>query len=459
MPDQHVITRKIAVAKGVYAPGHLGELTQVLDFDLVDAVATETQTVQQRTRLLPTRVVIYFVLALALFEHSSYRRVWAKMTCGLRVLKLTAPTASALVRARRRVGPKPLRALFETVAGCVGRPSTPGVFWRGLRSVAIDATSMHVPDRPAIAGRYRKRSTDKLTFGYPLLRLSVLVECGTRAILAATFGPEADGEPTHARRLLHALGKGMLVLADAGYDSWELLRDIAATQADYLCRSGARRTPLILTELSDGSYRSVLGYGKLKVRIIEAWVTITWADGTVSREQWRLVTSLLDHHRYPASELIELYHRRWQAETTYLSIKSSILDGRVLRSQHPTDIDQEVYALLTVYQSIIRIAVDAVDTRPDRISFTVALQTAADQVTAAVGIIIPAGNRLIGVIGQAVLDELLPATRNRGKARTKKNPTSKYGPNAGSFPQTSLDYTITTHVTIMEEGLTARSKR
>jgi hypothetical protein len=114
-------------------------------------------------------------------------------------------------------------------------------------------------------------------------------------------------------------------------------------------------------------------------------------------------------------------------------------------------------------RTIIRIAVDAVDTcpdaRPDRISFTVARQTAGDQVTAAVGIIIPAGDRLVGVIGQAILDELLPATRDRGKARTKKNPTSKYGPNAGSFPQTSLAYTITTDVTIMEEGLTARSKR
>jgi hypothetical protein len=463
LPGQSVITRKIAVAKGVYAPGHLGELTQILDFDLVDAVAEETGTVQRRTRLLPTRVVIYFVLALALFEHSGYRQVWAKMTAGLRVLNLVVPTASALARARRRVGPKPFQALFAAVSGPVGRPDTPGVFWRGLRTVAVDATTQHVPNTPAIAAGYRKRSGDTLTFGYPLLRLSVLVECGTRAILAAVFGPEADGETTHARRLLDAIGAGMLVLADAGYDSWELLRDIAATKAHYLCRSGARRTPLILRELSDGSYLSVLGYGRLKVRIIEAWVTITWADGTVTREQWRLVSSLLDHRRYPAGELVRLYHRRWQVETTYLSIKSTILDGRVLRSRHAAEIDQEVYALLTVYQTIIRTAVDAVDTsldaRPDRISFTVALQTAGDQVIAAVGIIIPVGDGLVGVIGQAVLNDLLPAPRNRGKARTKKNPTSKYGPNAGAFPQTSLNYTINTNVTIMEEGLTARSKR
>jgi hypothetical protein len=207
----------------------------------------------------------------------------------------------------------------------------------------------------------------------------------------------------------------------------------------------------------------VLGYGRFKVRIIEAWVTVTWADGRTTREQWRLVTNLLDHRRYPASDLVELYHRRWQVETTYFSIKESILDGRVLRSQDPAGIEQEVYALLTVYQAIIRMAVDAVDTvpdaRPDRVSFTAALETAGESVIAAVGIIIPVGDGLVGAIGQAVLDDLLPAPRNRGKARTRHNPTSKYGPNAGAFPQTSLNYTIDTTVMIMEEGLTARSKR
>lgn len=474
MRGQCVITREFAVAEGVFAPGHLGELTQVLDFELVDAVAAETGTVQRRVRLLPTRVVIYFVLALALFEHSSYRRVWAKLTAGLSMLALVAPTAGALTRARRRVGPKPLRALFEAVAGVVGRPTTPGVFWRGMRTVAIDATTMHVPEalcRTGSVDGYAKRSGmrlgNRVAFGYPLLRLSVLVECGTRAVIAAVFGPESEGEKGgengHAERLLHAVRAGMLVLADAGYDSWTLLRDIAGAQAEFLCRATSRRTPLVLRELSDGSYLSVLGYGRLKVRIIEAWVTVTWADGTVTREQWRLVTSLLDHRRHPAGDLVDLYHRRWQVETTYLSIKSTILDGRVLRSHRPDDIDQEIHALLTVYQTIIRIAVDAVDTqtgtRPDRISFTVALQTAADQVVAAVGIITLAGTTLVGAIGRAVLDDLLPTPRPRGKARTRKNPVSKYTANTGAFPKTSLTYTIDTHITIMEDGLTPRPRR
>jgi hypothetical protein len=471
---QCVITREIVVAEGVFAPGHLGELTQILDFDLVDAVAAETGTVQRRVRRLPTRVVIYFVLALALFEHSGYRRVWAKLTAGLAALNVVTPTSGALARARRRVGPAPLRALFEAISGVVARPGTPGAFWRGLRVVAFDATTMHVPEalcRNGFTKRAGKRAGVEVTFGYPLLRLSVLVECGTRAVIAAVFGPESEGEKGgdrgHAERLLHAVRAGMLVLADAGYDSWTLLRDIAATNAEFLCRSTARRTPLVLRELSDGSYLSAIGYGRLKVRIIEAWVTVTWADGTVTRQQWRLVTSLLDHRRHPAGDLINLYHRRWQVETTYLSIKSTILDGRVLRSHRPADIDQEIWALLTVYQTIIRMAVDAIDaspdtrpgTRPDRISFTAALQTAADQVTAAAGIITPTGATLIGVIGRAVLDELLPPPRPRGKARTRKNPTSKYTANTGAFPRTSLTYTITTTVTIMEEGLTPRTRR
>jgi Transposase DDE domain len=242
----------------------------------------------------------------------------------------------------------------------------------------------------------------------------------------------------------------------------KLLRDITATGAHVLCRSGARRTPLILRELPDRSYLSTLD-GRFQVRVIEAWITIGWADGTTEQRQWRLITSLLDHHRHPAAELVDLYHRRWQAETTYLSIKSTILHGRVLRSTHPADIDQEMWALLTVYQTLIRTSVDALTTRPgtppDRISFTVALHTAADLVIAAVGIIRPAGRSRIGVIGQAVLDRLLPAPRRRSKNRARKNPTSKYSRNAGTFPRASLGYTLTTQIMIMPNGLTPLKRR
>jgi hypothetical protein len=467
--EKSVITRTIEVAGGVYAPGHLGELTQVVDFSLVDAVLEETGTRERRLRLLPSRVVVYFVLALALFEDCSYREVWGKLVAGLEGLALVRPAVSSLSRARRRIGAAPLRRLFEILAGPVAHRGQTGSFWRGLRTVAVDGTLLHAPDEPAITWRYPKRAGDQLEFGYPLLRLVVLIECGTRAILAAAFGPESDGELTYAGRLLSVLDRTMLLLADAGFDANTFARDVNTTGAQFLVRSSARRIPTPARHLADGSYLARIGYGVLPalltIRVIEADITLTLADGTVRHEQWRLLTSLLDATRYPATELTALYHERWQAETTYFSIKATMLDGRILRSRSLSGLDQEVYALLTAYQALIRAAADTACTRPgldmDRISFTVLLATAADTIISASGILPPAGPaELVGTIGRAVLDALHPARhRHRVKARTRKNPTSKYGPNAGQHPTTSQNYTIRTAVTFFEHGLANRSRR
>jgi hypothetical protein len=463
---ESVITRTIRVAKGVFAPGHLGELTQVVDFELVDAVVEETGTRQCRTRLLPTRVVVYFVLALALFERCSYRGVWAKLTAGLTELGLTRPNVSSLSRARRRIGVAPLRQLFQTLAGPVAFRGQAGVFYRGLRTVAIDGTTLHVPDDKMLTWRYPKRAGEHHEFGYPLLRLLALVECGTRAVLAAAFGPETTGELGYARHLLQVVDRTMLVLADAGFDAVEFLRDIATSRASFLVRSSARRCPTPQHHLPDGSYLARLGYGilttLLPVRIIEAAVTITLADGTIRHEQWRLITNLLDHTRHPARELVDLYHERWQVETTYYSIKATILDGRVLRSHTPTGIDQEVYALLTVYQALIRTAADTITAHPDldmdRISFTILLHTAGDLVTTATAILPNEPTQLIGPIGQAALHHLLPARRrHRTKTRTRKNRTSKYQ-HPGPHPTTTTTYTYQAEITYFEEGLQPRPR-
>jgi hypothetical protein len=465
---ESAIAGRVSVAPRVFAAGHLGELTQIIDTALVDAVAAETGMVQKRVRLLPTRVVVFFVLGLALFPECGYRLVWGKLTAS--VGGLAAASASALCRARRRVGAAPLQALFEAIAGAVAAPGVAGVCWRGLRLVAWDATLMRVPDSPVVRRVYRKRGGVKLAWGYPLLRLSVLVECGTRALIGAAFGPDTVGESGYARRLLACLRPDMLLLADAYYDDRGLLAQVNATGAAWLVRSTATRAPLIGTVLPDGSYLSRLvgrrrGDRQVDVRVIEAWLRIECADGTVRRAQWRLLTSLTDHRRFPAADLVRLYHDRWEAETCFRGIKSTVLDGRVLRSHWPAGIDQEVWALLAVYQALIRIGVDAVTgpaatagTDPDRVSLTVAWQTARDQVVAAQGIQPSTPHPCHTVIGAAVRAHLLPPRRQRLKARTKKIATSQYKSTGTSWPTTSLNYTIDTHITIFEEGLTARPK-
>ena len=85
------ITRTVTAAAGVYAPGHLGELTQYLPFELVDDVLEQTRAVQRRLRALPSRTGVYFLLALAMFPRLGHARVWAKLTAGLAGLDVLSP--------------------------------------------------------------------------------------------------------------------------------------------------------------------------------------------------------------------------------------------------------------------------------------------------------------------------------------------------------------------------------
>ena len=383
--------RPIIAAAGVYAPGHIGELTQYLPFELVDDVLSETKTVQRRLRDLPSRVGVYFVLALMLFPRLGYPRVWQKLTAGLRGLELPSPSEKALRDLRRRLGPAPFKALFEIVAGPLGQPHTPGVSYRGLRTVAFDGcNSLRVPDTErnrSWLGRIRYRMGFA---GYPTLRMMTLVETGTRSMIGAVLGSAADrDEATLARRLLPLLHPGVVVLLDRAFDAAAFLIELDQTGARFLVRSKSTRRPPVLTQLPDGSFLSDLG--GLPVRIIDADLTVTGADGSRVRDRYRLITTLLNHDHHPAAELVRLYHERWEIEIAYLALRHTILDGQVLRSQDRPGLEQEVWALLTLYQLLRMAMVTAVesrpDTNPDRASFTTALQAARDQLIAADGIL------------------------------------------------------------------------
>jgi hypothetical protein len=206
----------------------------------------------------------------------------------------------------------------------------------------------------------------------------------------------------------------MILLGDRNFGAQDLLAQIAATEADLLVRLKNGRKIPVLARYSDGSYLSILG--RLRVRIIECEITIATTAGRRTGV-YRLATTLLDPHRYPAAELIQLYHRRWEIETAYLELKSSILGGRVLRARTPTGIEQEVYALLVTYQLLRTAMADATTTRPgidpDRASFTIAYQTARDQLIQAANVIADTVIDLVGTIGRHVLANLMPARRLR----------------------------------------------
>jgi hypothetical protein len=423
-PPLVTTTRTISVAAGVFAPGHIGELTAIVPFELVDAVLEETGCVERRLRVLPSRVGVYFVLVMCLFPEIGYRLVWDKLTGGLTGVPVARPTAKALRDLRRRVGVGPVRALFEVLAGPVAQPRTPGVSFGRYRTVSFDGcTSQKAPDTERNRAWLGKRSCDS----FPMLELMTLVETGTRALLGAVFGPTAPGETAYAAKLLHLLGRDMLVLWDKGFDSHEFIAAVDETGARILGRMAGKRRPPVLARLADGSYLSRAGI--LPVRIIEASITVACQDGTVYRGDYRLVTTLIDHHRYPAGALIALYHDRWEHESAYFALRHTMMDGRVLRSSDRVGLEQELWALLTVYQ-LLRTAMAAAaesvpGTDPDRTGFTTAYQASRDQVVKAEAVITD-GTDPVGEIGRKVLADLLPARRLRVSARKVKSAHSRY---------------------------------
>jgi Insertion element 4 transposase N-terminal/Transposase DDE domain len=445
--DQCVITREITVATGVFAPGHLGELTQIVPFEMVDQALAATGTTQARIRMLPARVVVYLLLAGCLFAELGYQQVRHKLTTGLGTLPAARPSGNALWQARARLGPAPLRWLFDLLRGPATAITAGSVRWHGLLVCAIDGTTMTIPDSPRNLAVYSKQAGSHGGSGYPLLRLVALVTCGTRTIIDAVFGPISCSEQDCTRQLARSLHAGMIVLLDRNFDVAALIGELAATHADLLVRIKANRKPPVLRRYRDGSFLSQIG--TVKVRVAECEITIATSAGKHTGV-YRLATTLLDWRRYPAAELVTLYHQRREIETAFLELKSSILGGRVLRARTPAGIAQEVYALLASYQ-ILRIAItDAIEAAggadPDRGSFTVALNAARDLLVQAANVIAGTITDLIGGIGRRVLDNLLPDRRLHISPRIVKRAISKWQARGPRIDRRSYKATLSINI-------------
>jgi hypothetical protein len=391
----------------------VGALTRVFPPELVDAVLGEADAVEVRRRSLPSRMVVYFVLALWLFRgrNCGYPHVLNKLVAGLyfqrRAEALVAgrapdgswspPTQSSLVKARPRVGPEPLRMLFERVAGPLSEPGQAGVYLRDLRMIVLDGSTSSVPRDDANRAEFGGASNGDGPTAFPLVRWVIAAEPGTLGLLGATFGAYTVAETTLVRDLLGLLGPGTLALADRAYLSYGLAAEVTGAGGHFLWRASASFRLRPVRTLPDGSYLAKLHPGKgdtgkpMTVRVIEYTVhTTPLGDGqakeTVS-ELFCLVTDLLDPDEYPMLELACAYPVRWVAEIVIGHHKTDMGQGQpVLRSRDPEGVAQEMWALFAVYQGLQRLigmAAGALGAPPDTISFPAALTAAADSVGAA----------------------------------------------------------------------------
>ena len=454
-------------------PLRLGVLTEQVPVALIDEVVGSAALGKRRCRLLPDRAVMYFVLGLCLFSGADsmappgYRTVMRWLTNGLRHLPgIVVPTSPALTKARRRLGPAPMAALFDRVRGPAGPVGTRGVVAFGRQVVAWDGTGVDVADTPVNAASFGRAGPA----GHPQLRLLALLECGTHALIDAVFdGFHTASEHVLARRVLTSLRPGMLLLADRNFPGHQLWGEAVATGADLAWRLKKNTVFVPTTVLPDGSFLSVMGtpaenvrYGQARaagrplqgpptghtVRIVEYTVTVHAADGTTRVEPFRLVTSLLDHRIASAGELAALYHQRWEIELGYGEFKCRLRGAEfILRSRSPELVHQEMHAFLVVYQALAGLrtrSAHAVDLEPARISFTITVRLARDQVCNQAG---ADPDTLATALEQTITDliaDTLPSRRHRLYERIKRPPKNSFPTKKPDHirPGSRIDYTL-----------------
>ena len=370
----------------------IGVLTRVFPPEVVDRVVAEAGRVERRQRLLPARVVVYYVLGLGLHSQSSYEEVMRMLVDGLAWQSgwrrpWSVPTKAALFKARARLGAEPLRALFERVAVPLAEPETVGAFYRDWRLVSIDGTCLDVADTPANERAFGRPGSGRGegVGAFPQLRLVGLAECGTHALFDVQIGTLSDDERVLAGRLLGALAPGMLCLADRGFYSYGLWKRACQSGAQLVWRTKSNHRLPVRERLGDGSYLSELfdsgdrrREAPIAVRVVE--YEIDDPGRPASDTRYRLLTTILEPDHAPAEELAALYAQRWEFENVLDELKVHQRGpGAVLRSKTPDGVIQEAYGHLCVHYAI-RWLMHTVAIEhghdPDRISFTRTLRVA-----------------------------------------------------------------------------------
>ncbi len=374
-----------------------GVLARMADETTITTSLTAAGHTDKRRRVLTGLVTVTAILGLCLFRRDSYNLVIARVlpTSPRQVLDGGPPTGQALSTARTRLPPAGMQAVF-TQAAAVMPVAGPGSYVFGLLLTAFDGTVLDLPATGDIAAEFATPSGGK----YPQARLVTLIACGTRWIIAAAQGSSALSEQHLVDTLADTLQPGTLNLADRNFFSMHRWIRFAGTGAHLAWRvkNGAKSLPArIIATLPDGSVLvrlhesdSMLAYRRAKTgdptltrlpdtiaRLVEFTVTVTDEAGKARISLFRILTTLLDPEQYPAEKIAQTYAERWQVEIIYLRLKTTLRgSGTRLRGQTPHLAVQEIWGLLTVYNTLAGLAVAAavtLDVDPDDINFAALL--------------------------------------------------------------------------------------
>jgi len=361
----------------------LGVISKTFPLWKVRKILADTGRESERQRDLPAHVVVYYVIALALYMRSSYREVLRCLLEGLQWLKapgtrINVAGKSGISQARTRLGSAPVKALHDEVVKPIAVKGTKGAWYRRWLLVSLDGSTMDVTDTPANAAAFGRPGASRGMSAYPQARFVSLLENGTHVLFGTRLGRYGTGEITLAKDTVANLEVGMLCLADRNFLGFKLWERASAKGADLLWR-GKKSLVLPCDErLSDGSYLSRIypslrdrrkGTGAVVVRVIEYELEVV----SEAEPFYRLITTIVDPGQAPARELAALYHERWEIETALDELKTHLKGSRiVLRSKTPELVKQEFHGLMMAHFAIRGLMHEAAlkgDIDPDGLSF------------------------------------------------------------------------------------------
>jgi len=361
----------------------LGVVTSAFPLTRIHEILRQTGTASRRQRALPAHVVMYYVIALALFMQVAYGEVLRCLLEGLQWLRfpdLRIPVAgkSGISRARSRLGVEPVKRLHDESVQPIATTETKGAWYHDWRLVSIDGSTLDVADTAANVECFGRPPASRGRSAFPQIRFVSLVENGTHVLFASAHGAYKVQERELCESVLPALKPGMLCLADRYFFSYKLWKAAAATGADLVWRIKRNARLDVIKRLPDGSYIAKI-YPSTKDRrhdtngIVVRVIDYRLKGVPDSEPLYRLLTTILDPETAPAAELAALYHERWEIETAFDELKTHLRGGRiVLRSKTPDLVVQEFYGLLMahfavrglMHEAALKAAID-----PDRISF------------------------------------------------------------------------------------------
>jgi hypothetical protein len=346
-------------------------------------VLSDTGKSSIRHRDLPAHVVVYYVIALALYMQSSYREVLRCLLEGVQWLRdpsagVRVAGKSGISQARTRLGWEPLRQLHDALVGPIAVRGTRGAWYRSWRLVSLDGSTLDVADEKVNEEAFSRPGASRGASAYPQVRFVSLVENGTHVLFGSQMEGYRSGEITLAKAVLPRLKKGMLCLADRNFFGFELWQLAQGTGGDLLWRMKKNMRMAADKRLPDGSYLSHVYPSERDWRHKTNGIVLRVIDYRLegiegSEPIYRLATTILDPAKAPAGELAALYHERWEIETAFDELKTHLRGAQiVLRSKTPDLVRQEFYGLLMAHFAIRGLMHEAAlkaNEDPDRLSF------------------------------------------------------------------------------------------